>query len=56
MSREYTAEEYKRRFGTMGCPRCGCKEIKEFKRTHSHTEYTVCVCTKCKIVVGRKIT
>lgn len=39
-----------------GCPFCGGKDIKVFRRTKGEITYIVYVCQKCRNVLRRELT
>ncbi len=53
--KEYTAEEYFRKFQVNCCPKCGSRQVKVFERTKCHKYYKVYACGKCKNVITREI-
>lgn len=52
--RIYSVDHYKLRFRSEGCPVCGSRKVRTYKREKSSQEYTVYVCGECKRVIKRR--
>jgi hypothetical protein len=54
MERTLSYMEYKAKFGSAACQRCGSRSVKCSERTKDSSVYKIYVCAGCKNVIKRE--
>lgn len=54
MERTLSYMEYKAKFGSAACQRCGSRSVKYSERTKDSSVYRIYVCVGCKNVIKRE--